>query len=234
MCDKSLAVVLLSGGLDSATSAAIAAAQGYKLVALSLRYGQLHDKELESAKTIAKELDINSHYIIDVDIAQWGGSSLTDESLSIPLDGVSPHNIPSTYVPGRNTVFIALALSLAEAKGAKAIFLGINMIDYSVYPDWRSEYLKAYQDLANISSKAGIEGNTIELIAPLIKKTKVDIVQEAIKLGVPIEKTWSCYKGDQDPCGLCDSCSIRDQALIEAGYPSLATTNGQKIYYLNK
>ena len=198
MSDKSLAVVLLSGGLDSATSAAIAASQGYELIALSFSYGQLHQKELKSARIIAKELDINSHHIVNVDISQWGGSSLTDKSLAIPLSGVNPYQIPSTYVPGRNTVFIALALSLAEAKGAKAIYLGINMIDYSGYPDCRSEYLKTYQDLAKLSSKAGIEGNAPQLIAPLIKKNKVDIIKEAVRLGVPIEKTWSCYQGGHE------------------------------------
>ena len=234
MCDKSLAVVLLSGGLDSATSAAIAASRGHKLIALSLSYGQLHHKELESAKIVAKDLGIDSHYIINVDISQWGGSSLTDQSLSVPLDGINPDRIPSTYVPGRNTVFIAIALSLAEAKGARAIYLGINMIDYSGYPDCRSEYLKTYQDLAGLSSKAGIEGNTPQLVAPLIKKNKVDIIKEAVRLGVPIEKTWSCYKGGHKPCGLCDSCRIRDQALIEAGYPSLATNKGKEIYNLKR
>ncbi|MGK7879900.1 MAG: 7-cyano-7-deazaguanine synthase QueC [Crocosphaera sp.] len=234
MTNKPIAVVLLSGGLDSATSAAIAVDQGYEVIALSLRYGQRHQRELEAAKTIAEALNMTQHYIIDVNIAQWGGSSLTDSSLSLPQGGVDPNEIPSTYVPGRNTVFIGLALSLAEAKGATAIYLGINAVDYSGYPDCRPEYLQAYQNLANLSSKAGIEGKSPQLVAPLITKTKVDIVKDAIKLGVPISETWSCYQGGQEPCGLCDSCRIRDRALIEAGYPELATIKGREIYQKNE
>jgi 7-cyano-7-deazaguanine synthase len=234
MTNKPIAVVLLSGGLDSATSAAIAIEQGYDIIALSLRYGQRHERELDAAKTIAQALNISQHYIIDVNIAQWGGSSLTDRSLSLPQTGVDATIIPSTYVPGRNTVFIALALSLAEAKGAQAIYLGINAVDYSGYPDCRPDYLQAYQTLASLSSKAGLEGKTPQLIAPLLKKTKVDIIRDAIKLGVPIAKTWSCYQGDQEPCGVCDSCRIRDRALIEAGYPELATPKGRKFYQLRE
>ncbi len=234
LTNKPMAVVLLSGGLDSATSAAMAIDQGYEVIALSLRYGQRHQRELDAAKTIAETLQITQHYIIDVNIAQWGGSSLTDTSLSLPQSGVDPTLIPSTYVPGRNTVFIALALSLAEAKGAQAIYLGINAVDYSGYPDCRPEYLQAYQTLANLSSKAGIEGKTPQLVAPLITKTKVDIVKEAVKLGVPVAKTWSCYQGEQQPCGLCDSCRIRDRALIEAGYPELATVKGREFYRENE
>lgn len=232
MTNKPIAVVLLSGGLDSATSAAIAIDQGYDVIALSLRYGQRHQRELEAAKIIAQTLGITQHYIIDVNLAQWGGSSLTDTSQSLPQTGVDSSIIPSTYVPGRNTIFIALALSLAEAKGAEAIFLGINAVDYSGYPDCRPDYLQAYQTLANLSSKAGLEGNTIQLVAPLIQKTKVDIVEDAIKLGVPIAKTWSCYQGEEEPCGLCDSCRIRDRALIEAGYSELATAKGREFYQL--
>ncbi|MEA5532690.1 7-cyano-7-deazaguanine synthase QueC [Crocosphaera sp. XPORK-15E] len=229
MNNKPSAVVLLSGGLDSATSAAIAISQGYNIIALSLRYGQRHQRELEAATTIAQALGITQHYIVDVNIAQWGGSSLTDTSLSLPQDGIKPDIIPSTYVPGRNTVFIAIALSLAEAKGAEAIYLGINAVDYSGYPDCRPDYLQAYQTLANLSSKAGIEGTAPKLIAPLIEDTKVDIIKRGIKLGVPLAKTWSCYQGGVDPCGLCDSCRIRDRALIEAGYAELATPQGQKF-----
>ena len=232
MTKKPVAVVLLSGGLDSATSAAIAIDQGYDINAHSLSYGQRHQRELDAAKTIAQALNISQHYIIDVNIAQWGGSSLTDTSLSLPQSGVDTTIIPSTYVPGRNTVFIALALSLAEAKGAEAIYLGINAVDYSGYPDCRPDYLQAYQNLANLSSKAGLEGKAPQLIAPLLKKTKVDIIKDAIRMGVPIEKTWSCYQGDPEPCGVCDSCRIRDRALIEAGYPELATVRGQEFYEL--
>ena len=211
------AVVLLSGGLDSATVAAIAIADNYQAIALSFRYGQRHYKELEAAKKIAKFLKIEQHFIIDVNLSQWGGSSLTDRSMDIPQTGLETNIIPTTYVPGRNTVFIAIALSLAEAQNARAIYLGINAVDYSGYPDCRPEYLQAYQQLANLSSKAGIEGNAPQLIAPLVEDSKADIVRRALELNVPIADTWSCYRGEKTPCGLCDSCRIRDRALIEVG-----------------
>jgi len=226
-----LAVVLLSGGLDSATAAAIALEDGYQVIALSFRYGQRHERELIAAKNIAERLEITEHHIIDINLAQWGGSALTDTTQDLPQEGVKEGIIPSTYVPGRNTVFIAIALSLAEAKSAEAIYLGINAVDYSGYPDCRPQYLQAYQQLANLSSKIGVEGKAPKLIAPLVELTKVDIVKKAIALGVPISETWSCYQGDSEPCGLCDSCRIRDRALIEAGYPELATPIGQNLYY---
>jgi 7-cyano-7-deazaguanine synthase len=215
------AIVLFSGGLDSATSAAIAIQTGYDTIALSFRYGQKHAKELEIAQKLAPKLGIKEHYIIDVNLSLWGGSSLTDEKINIPEDGVKPNEIPSTSVPGRNTVFIAIALSLAEAKEAEAIYLGINAVDYSGYPDCRPEYLKTFQELANLSSKAGIEGKPPQLIAPLIQLSKEDIVKKAISLDVPIKETWSCYQGGEKPCGVCDSCRIRNEALIKAGYPHL-------------
>ncbi|AFZ36100.1 preQ(0) biosynthesis protein QueC [Stanieria cyanosphaera PCC 7437] len=217
------AVVLLSGGLDSATTAAIAINEGFEAIALSFRYGQRHAKELSAAKQIAQLLQIKEHFIVDINLSQWGGSSLTDQSIDLPQTGVDPNIIPSTYVPGRNTVFIAIALALAEAKGATAIYLGINAVDYSGYPDCRPEYLAAYQNLANLSSKVGVEGKAPQLIAPLVQDSKVDIVRRALKLGVPIEVTWSCYQGGEQPCGLCDSCRIRDRALIEVGRPDLAS-----------
>ncbi|ACK69762.1 exsB protein [Gloeothece citriformis PCC 7424] len=223
------AVILLSGGLDSATTAAIALASGYEAIALSLFYGQRHHKEIEAAQKIVQVLGIKEHYSLEVNLSQWGGSALTDQSIEVPKAGLNPHLIPITYVPGRNTVFIAIALSLAEAKGAQAIYLGINAIDYSGYPDCRPEYLEAFQKLANLSSKIGVEGKTIQLIAPLVKDSKVDIVRRAVRLGVPIADTWSCYQGEDEPCGLCDSCRIRDRALIEAGYPELATEIGRKL-----
>ena len=227
---KPKAIVLLSGGLDSATSAAQAMADGYDLIALSFRYGQRHERELEAARQVVASLNIREHQVMDVNLAQWGGSSLTDQAMMVPTDGVKPDEIPSTYVPGRNTVFIAIALSLAEARGAEAIYLGINAVDYSGYPDCRPEYLAAFQHLATPSSKAGLEGKAPKLIAPLVMDSKTDIVHRALKLGVPIEQTWSCYQGGEDPCGLCDSCRIRDKALIEAGQPDLATSTGRSLY----
>ncbi|MBT9312607.1 7-cyano-7-deazaguanine synthase QueC [Leptothoe kymatousa] len=219
------AVVLLSGGLDSATAAAQSIADGYRPIALSFRYGQRHDRELVAAKVIASHLAIDPHFIVDVNLAQWGGSSLTDTQQTLPQDGVVTDVIPSTYVPGRNTVFISLALSLAEAQGAEAIYLGINAVDYSGYPDCRPEYLEAFQKLASLSSKVGVEGTPIELKAPLVMDSKVDIVKRAVALGVPIPETWSCYAGGDRPCGKCDSCRIRDQALVEAGYPQWVSSH---------
>ena len=220
----STAIVLLSGGLDSATAAAQAIADGYAVIALSFNYGQRHQRELEAAKAVAKHFAIADHHFIDVNLAQWGASSLTDLSQTLPQDGLAA-GIPSTYVPGRNTVFIALALALAEARGAEAVYLGINAVDYSGYPDCRPEYLAAFQQLAQLSSKAGLEGRAPKLVAPLVMDSKVDIVRRAVALGVPIEKTWSCYQGDEAPCGRCDSCRIRDRALIDAGYPELASAH---------
>lgn len=158
-----------------------------------------------------------------------GGSALTDQKIDLPTEGVKPDNIPVTYVPGRNTVFIALALSLAEAREASTIYLGINAVDYSGYPDCRPEYLEVYQQLANLSSKIGVEGKPPKLVAPLLNFSKEEIVKQAIILGIPISKTWSCYQGELEPCGVCDSCRIRDRALISAGYPELATTIGQGL-----
>lgn len=224
MSDKK-AIVLFSGGLDSATSAAIARDAGYDTIALSFRYGQRHVKELQVAQKLAPKLGIKEHYIIDVNLSLWGGSSLTDQNIDIPEDGVKSNEIPSTYVPGRNTVFLAIALSLAEAKEAEAIYLGINAVDYSGYPDCRPEYLKTFQELANLSSKVGVEGKPPQLIAPLIQLSKEDIVKCAVSLGVPIDETWSCYQGGEKPCGVCDSCRIRNEALIKAGYPHLAEFN---------
>lgn len=227
---KSKAVVLLSGGLDSATSAAQAFADGFDVIALSFRYGQRHERELIAAKQVAEQLGIKEHLVMDVNLAQWGGSALTDHAVDVPTTGVKQGIIPITYVPGRNTVFLAIALSLAEAKEAEAIYLGINAVDYSGYPDCRPEYLEAYQHLATLSSKAGLAGKAPKLVAPLVKDSKVDIVQRALHLDVPIHLTWSCYQGEQHPCGLCDSCRIRDRALIEAGKPDLATLVGRELY----
>lgn len=226
------AVVLLSGGLDSATVAAITKTDGYEVIALSFRYGQRHERELTAASRIAAILEISQHHIVDINLGSWGGSSLTDSSMILPTDGIDPDIIPSTYVPGRNTVFIAIALSLAEAQKASSIYLGINAVDYSGYPDCRPEYLQTYQNLIALSSKVGIEGNSIQLIAPLIRNSKIDIVKQAIALSVPINETWSCYQGDSEPCGVCDSCRLRDEALIAAGYPELATPVGRKLHHL--
>ena len=230
MTDKSnkRAVVLLSGGLDSSTTLAMATLQdGYLCTALSFRYGQRHTVELERAARIAQHFGA-AHRVIDINIGSFGGSALTDESLTVPTEGSLESVIPSTYVPGRNTVFIAIGLSLAEAIDAERIYLGINAVDYSGYPDCRPEYLAAFQTLADLATKAGLEGRGAKLTAPLVSMTKTDIVRAALALGVPIDLTWSCYQGGEDPCGVCDSCRIRDRALIEAGHPELATRYAQE------
>jgi 7-cyano-7-deazaguanine synthase len=211
------AIVLLSGGLDSATAAALAIEAGHRLIGLSFDYGQRHRRELQAATAVAAALGLDEHHTLKVDLASWGGSSLTDPALTIPTGGVEADVIPSTYVPGRNTVFIALGLSLAEARGAERLVLGVNAIDYSGYPDCRPDFLAAFQTLADLASKAGRQGHGIRLWAPLVNWDKTRIVREALRLGVPIASTWSCYAGGAQPCGLCDSCRIRDAALAEAG-----------------
>jgi 7-cyano-7-deazaguanine synthase len=193
------------------------------VIGLSFDYGQRHRRELVAAATLAEALALEEHHVIAVNLAAWGGSSLTDNALSVPTDGVEEGVIPSTYVPGRNTVFIALGLSLAEARGAERLVLGVNAVDYSGYPDCRPDYLEAFQSLADLASRVGREGRGTRLWAPLVTWSKARIVREALRLGVPIELTWSCYKGGSEPCGRCDSCRIRDAALIEAGRPDLAS-----------
>ena len=218
-----LAIALLSGGLDSATAAALAIEAGHPVIGLSFDYGQRHRRELEAAANVAAALGLEEHLTIAVNLAEWGGSSLTDDTQAIPSDGVEAGVIPSTYVPGRNTVFIALGLSLAEARGASLLALGVNAVDYSGYPDCRPDYLDAFQTLADLASKAGRGGHGARLWAPLVHWNKTRIVQEALRLGVPVASTWSCYTGGAQPCGVCDSCRIRDTALIEAGHPELAS-----------
>jgi 7-cyano-7-deazaguanine synthase len=217
-----LTIALLSGGLDSATAAALAREAGQEVIGLSFDYGQRHRRELQAAAAVAEALGLREHHTISVNLAAWGGSSLTDTTQAIPSGGVESGVIPSTYVPGRNTVFIALGLSLAEARGATRLALGVNAVDYSGYPDCRPDYLEAFQTLADLASKAGREGHGPRLWAPLVHWSKTRIVQEALRLGVPIERTWSCYSGGASPCGVCDSCRIRDAALIDAGRPDLA------------
>ena len=219
----STAIALLSGGLDSATAAALAIEAGNRVIGLSFDYGQRHRRELKAAAAVAMALGLAEHHTIQVNLAAWGGSSLTDVHQVIPSSGVEAGVIPSTYVPGRNTVFIAIGLSLAEARGAAQLVLGVNAVDYSGYPDCRPDYLDAFQSLADLASKAGREGHGPRLWAPLVHWSKTQIVQEALRLNVPIANTWSCYSGGETPCGVCDSCRIRDAALIEAGRADLSS-----------
>ena len=219
----STAIALLSGGLDSATAAALAVEAGDRVIGLSFDYGQRHRRELEAAAALASRLGLVEHHVIQVNLASWGGSSLTDAAQAIPVGGVEEGVIPSTYVPGRNTVFISLGLSLAEARDAHRIVLGVNAVDYSGYPDCRPDYLEAFQTLADLSSKVGREGRGPQLWAPLVTWSKRRIVEEALRLNVPIAETWSCYSGGERPCGVCDSCRIRDDALRAAGRPELCS-----------
>jgi 7-cyano-7-deazaguanine synthase len=223
MSTSPTAVALLSGGLDSATAAALAQEAGHRVIGLSFDYGQRHRRELEAAEQVATALGLAEHHTIAVNLAAWGGSSLTDGRIAVPTAGVVAGAIPSTYVPGRNTVFIAIGLSLAEARGAERLVLGVNAVDYSGYPDCRPDYLAAYQKLADLASKSGREGHGARLWAPLVEWSKTRIVHEALRLGVPIASTWSCYSGGASPCGLCDSCRIRDGALVEAGRADLTS-----------
>ena len=216
-------IALLSGGLDSATAAALAMEAGGRVIGLSFDYGQRHRRELRAANEIAAALNLAEHHTVTVNLASWGGSSLTDETIQIPTEGLQESGIPNTYVPGRNTVFIAIGLSLAEARGAKRLVLGVNAVDYSGYPDCRPDYLNTFQELADLATKTGREGKGTQLWAPLVHWSKSRIVEEALRLNVPIEATWSCYSGGCKPCGICDSCRIRDRALRESGRPDLCS-----------
>ena len=218
------AIALLSGGLDSATAAALAQESGDHVIGLSFDYGQRHRRELKAAATVAAHLNLAEHHQVNVNLAAWGGSALTDPNQTVPTSGVEEGIIPATYVPGRNTVFIAIGLSLAETRGAERLVLGVNAVDYSGYPDCRPDYLEAFQKLAALSSKAGREGHGPQLWAPLVQWSKTRIVEEALRLGVPIHETWSCYSGANQACGVCDSCRIRDSALREAGRPDLCSS----------
>ncbi len=205
-------IILLSGGLDSSTVTGLAKAYKAKIFGLSFDYGQRHKKELNSALTIAKHFEIEEFKIIKLDLSLWGGSSLTDLKKDLPTDGIQLNSIPNTYVPGRNTIFISVALSYAEAINADFIGLGVNALDYSGYPDCRPDYIKKFQELANLSNKRGRDKNPIKLWTPLIDLNKEDIIQLAFANNVPLEKTWSCYSGNLKPCGKCDSCRIRQTA----------------------
>jgi 7-cyano-7-deazaguanine synthase len=217
MTQAPLAVVLLSGGLDSTTVAAIARERGYRLLALTVDYNQRHRIELEHAAKVARTMGAERHVVLPLDLRAFGGSALTDD-IAVPKDGVGP-GIPVTYVPARNTVFLSLALAWAEAAGACDLFIGVNALDYSGYPDCRPEFIAAFEDLAATATKAGDEGQRFRIHTPLSEMTKADIVREATRLGVDIGETWSCY--DPTPqdahCGLCDSCRLRQKGFEDAG-----------------
>lgn len=216
------AVVLLSGGLDSATVLAMAREQGYAVYALSMDYGQRHNAELTAARSVAKHLGAQAHEVVRLDLARFGGSALTDTSLAVPTDGVSGEDhIPITYVPARNTVLLAVALSWAEAIDASAIFYGANAVDYSGYPDCRPAFVAAFERLANLATKAGVEGHALQVLAPIINLRKSEIIREGLRLGVDYAMTVSCYQADDQgrACGRCDSCRLRAQGFADAGVP---------------
>lgn len=210
------AVVLVSGGLDSTTVLAIARDQGYSCYTLSFDYGQRHRAELIAAEHIARLYGAEMHKQIALDLSTMGGSALTDSTIAIPED--APTGIPVTYVPARNTVFLSIALGWAEVLRAEAIFIGVNAVDYSGYPDCRPEYVQAFQDMANLATRVGVEGGTLTIHTPLIDLSKAEIIQKGLSLGVDYRQTVSCYQADQDgrACGRCDSCRLRRQGFLEA------------------
>lgn len=214
------AVILVSGGLDSATTLAIARDAGYDCYAMSFNYGQRHQIELESAKAVSSAMGVLEHKVVNLGLGDIGGSALTDENIAVPQNTNKDIStgIPVTYVPARNTVFLSLALGWAEVLDADAIFIGVNAVDYSGYPDCRPEYIDAFQTMANLATKKGVEGQLIQIETPLINMTKAEIIKKGTALGVDYAKTLSCYAPDAEgrACGLCDSCRLRQQGFAEA------------------
>lgn len=216
------AVVLLSGGLDSSTTLAIAKAEGYRLAALSARYGQRHTVELDAARRVAARQGVERHEIVEIDLRPFGGSALTSADIAVPKDrdeATMAGEIPVTYVPARNTILLSCALAFAEVLGASDIFLGVNAVDYSGYPDCRPDYIAAFERLANLATKAGVEGRGLRVRAPLMAWTKAEIIRQGLALGVDYSLTVSCY--DPTPegvaCGHCDACQLRLKGFAEAG-----------------
>lgn len=211
------AVILLSGGLDSATTLAMAKEQGLECYALNFDYGQRHRAELSAAKRVAELLGVKEYRVIKFDLSGIGGSALTDSSIDVPRQPTQ--GIPVTYVPARNTIFLSLALAWAEVLHASDIFIGVNAVDYSGYPDCRPEYIKAFENLANLATKVGVEGKSVHIRTPLIDLSKSEIIQAGLKLGVDYVSTVSCYAADEDgkACGICDACRFRATGFKEAG-----------------
>lgn len=214
------AIVLLSGGLDSSTSMAIARERGFEVIALTFDYGQRHRKELESAARIARELGAKDHIVIQLPIGRHLASSLTWGGPAVP-EGRSKEEIsagiPNTYVPSRNIIFLSIAASLAESRGAEAVFIAANSVDFSGYPDCTPAFMEAFQKVLDVGTKVGVEGKGVRIEAPLLRMSKADIVREAVRLNVPIALTWSCYKGGEKACGRCDSCQLRLEGFRKAG-----------------
>lgn len=212
------AVVLLSGGLDSATCLAIAKSEGFECYALSFDYGQRHSIELECAKKVASSIGIEKHVVVKIDLTLWGGSALTSGAINVP-EGGTTHGIPVTYVPARNTIFLSFAAAWAETLGAKDIFIGVNSVDYSGYPDCRPQFIKAFRDCINLGTKACDENWSYEIHTPIQYDNKAQIIKRGLSLGVDYSLTHSCYNPDKSgrPCGKCDSCLLRQKGFEEAG-----------------
>ena len=228
------AVVLLSGGLDSTTTLAIAQSEGFEPYAMTFRYGQRHSVELDAAKRIAEKMHVAKHIVVDIDLAIFGGSALTSAGLAVPKDrslAEMDASIPITYVPARNTIFLSFALAWVEVLGAADIFLGVNAVDYSGYPDCRPEYIAAYERMANLATKVGVEGaQRLRIHTPLITLTKAQIIRRGLDLDVDYSLTTTCYDPEEStgrPCGRCDACQLRIKGFLENGMedPALAATS---------
>jgi 7-cyano-7-deazaguanine synthase len=219
MLDPSLAVVLLSGGMDSMVCTALAREAGHRVIALTVDYNQRHRCELEAAGRVAAALNVSEHIVLPLNLRGFGGSALTSDT-AVPKDGVAP-GIPVTYVPARNTIFLSLALGLAEARGAKRIYVGVNALDYSGYPDCRPAFVEAFAATANLATRAGVEGDPFLFETPLLHMTKADIAREAHRLGIDAGMSWTCYDPTPDGlhCGECDACRLRRKGFVEAGLP---------------
>lgn len=220
------AVVLLSGGLDSATVLAMARAQGFECYALNVDYGQRHHAELAAARRVAQALGAKEHRVINIDLTAFGGSALTDSSIAVPEQASS--GIPLTYVPARNTIMLSLALAWAEVLQSQDIFFGVNAVDYSGYPDCRPEYVASFEKMANLATKAAVEGRPLTLHAPLQHLSKAEIIREGVRLGVDYGMTVSCYQADEQgrACGRCDSCRLRREGFQAAGVPDSTRYQG--------
>ncbi len=214
-------MVLASGGLDSTVCLALAGREADAVVALSVDYGQRHRIELERAAQVAAACGAE-HVVVGLDLSLWGGSALTDPSIPVPASGGEGAAVPATYVPARNLILCALACGLAEARGADLIYLGVNALDYSGYPDCRPEFVEAFRAAAALGLRRGVEGRPLEIRTPLIERTKAQIVRLGDELGAPLELTWSCYRGGPEPCGRCDACALRAKGFSDAGLPDPA------------
>ena len=210
------ALVILSGGLDSTVCTALAARDHDEVLALTFDYGQRHRVELDRAAAVAAHYGAE-HLVVTLDASQWGGSALTDPAIEVPEAALDSTAIPVTYVPARNLVFLAVAMGVAEARNADVVYLGVNALDYSGYPDCRPEFVRAFEAAAALALKRGVEGNPVGVHTPLIDLGKADIVRLGVSLDAPLHLTWSCYRGDADPCGHCDACALRAKGFAEAG-----------------